>query len=135
MAWSVDPASGRNWRDYYAGDATIDVLGWDAYNLIANKGRYDTPDHVFGKSIAVSKSVGKPYGFAEFGSMIAAGDSNGSGRGAWLSFRRFVPAVQWVPVGGVLQRSGRWRVPAGRRSLGSRMASSHGRLTPKRRKT
>jgi hypothetical protein len=83
MAWSVDPASGRNWRDYYAGNSTIDVLGWDAYNLVANKGRYDTPDHVFGKSIAVSKSVGKPYGFAEFGSVIAAGD-NGTGRGAWL---------------------------------------------------
>jgi hypothetical protein len=84
MAWSLDPASGRNWRDYYAGDATIDVLGWDAYNLLANKGRYDTPDHIFGKSIAVSKSVGKPYGFAEFGSILAAGDSTGSGRAAWL---------------------------------------------------
>jgi hypothetical protein len=38
MGWSVDSASGRNWRDYYPGRQYVDVLGWDLYNPRWEKG-------------------------------------------------------------------------------------------------
>jgi len=83
MNWTVNPASGRAWRNYYPGDAIIDVLAWDAYNPSAVRGVYRSPEHMFGRVRAVSRAVGKPWGVAEFGSVIAAGD-DGNGRAAWL---------------------------------------------------
>lgn len=85
MNWTLEPASGRNWANYYPGNGVIDVLAWDAYSLVGNKGYYSTPDQIFGKAIATSKSVGKPYGFGEFGATLAVGDSSGQGRAAWLT--------------------------------------------------
>ena len=83
MNWTTEPASGRAWRDYYPGDATIDVLAWDAYNPVAGKGGYRKPERMFDRVRSISHNVGKPWGVAEFGSVIAAGD-DGTGRAAWL---------------------------------------------------
>jgi hypothetical protein len=83
MNWSLFPQSGRNWKDYYPGASTIDVLGWDAYNLGGPKGRYDDAATVMGAVVAASKAAGKPWGIAELGSILISGDG-GSGRAAWL---------------------------------------------------
>jgi len=82
MYWSLEEASGRNWRDYYAkGD--IEVLGWDAYNPGATYGKYRDPADMFEDVIAVSRRAGLPWGIAELGSSIARGD-DGTRRAAWL---------------------------------------------------
>lgn len=86
MAWSLTPASGRTWSDYYPGDDTIDVLGWDAYNLGATAAtpRYRDPAQVFGPAAAISLAHGKPFGFAEWGSLLIPGD-DGTARAAWIT--------------------------------------------------
>jgi len=83
MGWSVNPASGRNWRDYYPGPEYIDVLGWDLYNPGWPDGRYKDPAVMFADVIAVSRGEGIPFAIAELGSAMAVGD-DGTGRAAWL---------------------------------------------------
>jgi hypothetical protein len=83
MAWTADPHSGRNWQDYYPGSTVIDTMGWDAYNTGWSNGSYNSPAEVYGNAIAVSKQLGKPFGFAETGSHLVPGD-DGTGRAAWL---------------------------------------------------
>lgn len=84
MEWTLRPASGRNWRDYYPGQATIDVLSWDVYNLEWDKGKYAAPATLFGPIVSVAQSEGRPWAVSEFGSHLATGDS-GPARAAWLN--------------------------------------------------
>jgi hypothetical protein len=84
MCWTLNPASHRNFADYFPGTGTIDVLGWDCYNRSADKGVYTDPGTVFGPLVAKSNEVGLPFAIGEFGSVLAPGD-NGSGRAQWLS--------------------------------------------------
>jgi hypothetical protein len=83
MCYSLNPASNRNWRDYYPGDDVISVLGWDCYNFGRRKGEYAPAESIFGKSIEVSRSAGKPFGYAEMGSALLPSDK-GADRAAWL---------------------------------------------------
>jgi FlgD Ig-like domain len=82
MEWDLVKASGRNWRDYLPGGGIISVLGWDAYPVGSATNVHPqltaAPDFM-GPAIAASKSVGLPYGFAEFGL------STPQGRPAWLA--------------------------------------------------
>ena len=82
MAWSLNPSSGRSWKDYYVRSA-VDVLGWDAYNYLIRKNSYLAPKKMFRKIIRISARQNRPYGIAEFGSLLASGD-NGDRREAWL---------------------------------------------------
>ncbi|GIH02466.1 hypothetical protein Rhe02_05330 [Rhizocola hellebori] len=84
MEWTLRPASGRNWRDYYPGNATIDVLSWDVYNLEAEKGRYTAPATLFGQIVTIARGEGRPWAVSEFGSHLATGDT-GAARAAWLA--------------------------------------------------
>jgi hypothetical protein len=84
MDWTVDPLSGRNWRDYYAGKSVIQVLGWDAYNAKAKtKGIYSAPSEIFSRPIQVSRAEGLPFAIPETGSHLVTGDS-GAQRAAWV---------------------------------------------------
>lgn len=83
MGWSAQPASKRNWLNYYPGSATIDVLGWDVYQHGADKGVYQDPQNMFEEVMSVSKGAGKPWAVAEVGSKLAPGDA-GSRRAQWL---------------------------------------------------
>ena len=82
MTWSVNPASHRDWHDYYAADS-VKILGWDGYNPYEPQGRYATPAEMFDRARAASKSVDLAWGIAEFGSQLAKGDQ-GKLRAAWL---------------------------------------------------
>jgi hypothetical protein len=84
MCYTLNSASGRNWRDYFAGAGVIDTIGWDCYNKSFTKGSYGAPDTMLGKAVATSKGAGVNWGVAELGSKMASGD-NGSGRAAWLT--------------------------------------------------
>lgn len=82
--WTADPDSVRDWRDYYPGNGYISVLGWDPYNSATHTPRrYQSPASIFGPVVGASRDAGKPWGVAETGSELVAGDE-GSGRAAWL---------------------------------------------------
>jgi hypothetical protein len=93
-AWSLNPASNRTWKDYYPGSDAVDLLAWDVPNTGLRKGVYTDPATLFDPVIAASKSVGRPWGVAEWGSPLVPGD-DGSDRAAWL-----------VQVSNFLQRQG-----------------------------
>ena len=82
MEYDLTRASGRDWKSYLPGGGIISVLGWDAYPVgsATNVDPQLTPPADFmGPAIAASRSVGLPYGFAEFGLSTPAG------RPAWLT--------------------------------------------------
>ena len=85
MGWTVDPASKLDWSDYYPGSSYVSVLGWDPYNGAEGyAASYRSPRDVAGAVVRVSRNAGKPFGIAETGSVRIAGDTDGTGRAAWL---------------------------------------------------
>jgi hypothetical protein len=82
MGWTLQPSSGRDWRDYYPGRDYIDVLGWDLYNLTWKGGTYNNPAENFQRVVEVSQAEGLPFGVAETGTPILGGDA--AGRAAWI---------------------------------------------------
>ncbi|HYN97278.1 MAG TPA: DNRLRE domain-containing protein [Pilimelia sp.] len=85
MDWTVDPRSGRNWREFYPGRDVVQVMGWDPYNPPGevSKGVYLSPAALFKRIIDVSRAEDLPFAIAETGSFLAKGD-NGAERAAWL---------------------------------------------------
>jgi hypothetical protein len=80
--YDFSPSAHRNWKDYLPGGGIISTLGWDAYPPGSAKNENPiaaAPDTFMAQEIAAAKSVGLPYGFAEFGLSTAAG------RPTWLS--------------------------------------------------
>ena len=59
------------------------MLACDAYDPVAGTGVYRKPERMFDRVRSISQDIGKPWGVAEFGSVLAAGD-DGSARAAWL---------------------------------------------------
>jgi hypothetical protein len=114
MQWTVDPRSGRNWRDYYPGDGVLDVLGWDIYNddAVAAKGQYTSPATLLEGIFAANDSVRLPTGIGELGSHIAAGD-DGTRRAVWLQEmvnRLEAYGTLWVEYFDVAWTSGDYRL-------------------------
>jgi hypothetical protein len=86
MGWSVNPMSGRNWRDWYPGAQYLDVLAWDLYNPgwdDADEPGYRPVGPLFANVIATSAAEGLAFGIGETGSPLIAGD-DGTQRAAWL---------------------------------------------------
>ena len=80
--YDFSPSAHRSWKDYLPGGGIISTLGWDAYPPGSAKNENPiaaAPDTFMAQEIAAAKSVGLPYGFAEFGL------STPVGRPAWLS--------------------------------------------------
>lgn len=81
MSWDLVPASHRHWKDYLPGGHIISTLGWDAYPTGSATNDHPVlqpPSGFMTPAINASKSVGLPYGFAEFGL------STPKGRASWL---------------------------------------------------
>lgn len=83
MCWTLADASGRHWRDYYAGDRIIDAPGRDCYNTAVDKGHYRDPAKMFTRATTVAAAVQKPWGIAELGIRLVKGD-DGTRRARWL---------------------------------------------------
>lgn len=68
MGWTLDPDSGRNWRDWISPDA-VDVLYWDRYNGGQKKQPpiYQTPEKMLAPILAASQELGLPWGLWETG--------------------------------------------------------------------
>jgi hypothetical protein len=63
------PGDEYNFRNYLPSGGVISVLGWDAYpdGTVEDQRPYQTaPAQFMGADIAASRSVGLPFGFAEF---------------------------------------------------------------------
>ncbi|WP_157546283.1 glycoside hydrolase family 26 protein [Hamadaea tsunoensis] len=78
MDYTVDPASGRDWQDYYPGSAYIDVLSWDVYGFKetdADPANDETiqAHQLRRPSLSVTQAAGKPYAISEVGYDDAAG--------------------------------------------------------------
>lgn len=84
MGWTLEPGSGRDWRDYYPGGDVIAVLGWDIYNLDYAAGEYSAPEVLFDRAIEASRAEGKPWGIAEYGGRRVPGDGSGQRRAGWI---------------------------------------------------
>jgi hypothetical protein len=82
MEWDLQKASGRNWKSYLPGGGIISTLGWDAYpqgSATDQDPQLTPPQNFMAPAIAASRSVGLPYGFAEFALATPVG------RAAWLT--------------------------------------------------
>lgn len=67
MDWTLDPQSGRNWRDYYPGAAYVDVMAWDVYNFDEANSETMAVHNAKRPGLEVAQSEGKPYAVAEIG--------------------------------------------------------------------
>lgn len=69
--WTADAGSGRNWRDWYPGPASIDVLAWDQYNYQNGAGGLNTEANkqllANRPTAAISHGEGLLYAVGEFG--------------------------------------------------------------------
>lgn len=85
-AWTIDPRSGRDYRDYDAGKDVVEVIAFDPYNALhdPNARTYTSAEDLIGPLAETMEADGRPWGLAELGSRIVVGD-NGSGRAAWLA--------------------------------------------------
>lgn len=79
MDFTLDAASGRNWRDYYPGPAVIDVQAWDMYDWIKDHTYQTMRTHQEHRpSLAVTTAEGNQFGIAEVGARQP------EGRPQWL---------------------------------------------------
>jgi hypothetical protein len=84
MCWTYNKNSKRSWKNYYAGSDVVDVMAFDCYNTSAKSGRYVDPATIYGAAIANARSLGKPFGIAETGSLVVKGDAGAKNRAVWL---------------------------------------------------
>ena len=84
MCYTTNPKSKRNWRDYFAGAASVDVLAWDCYNHGTGTAGYGTPAQLLDGAVTATRDAGVDFAVAELGSLIADGD-DGTGRADWLT--------------------------------------------------
>jgi hypothetical protein len=92
MCWTLDRASGRNWRHYYAGPRAIRVLAFDCYNTGRKSNVYKSPRAILKKVVRLARRVDKPWGVAEFGSTSIPAAGGHQGRARWL--RSYASYVQ-----------------------------------------
>ena len=67
MNYTLLPASGRTWTDYYPGDAAVDVIAWDAYQQSPTYESPSGPAGLYRAGAQAAASVGKPWAVAETG--------------------------------------------------------------------
>ena len=84
-AFTADPVTGRDWRAYFAGRSTIDVLAWDVYNsAVGRPTTYEDPASLFAPLARIAERAGLPFAIGEMGTARTPGDARGVGRAAWL---------------------------------------------------
>ena len=84
MCWTLNPRSHRTFANYYPGSDVVEALAFDCYNPPQNTDSYISPASLFGAAAAKAKELGVQFGIAEVGSVRVKGDTDGSGRAAWL---------------------------------------------------
>jgi mannan endo-1,4-beta-mannosidase len=81
LLWVYGPNHGKRTADYYAGDAFVDIVGFDAYTDFVD------PKHIQGYPEVAR--LAKPFGFTEFG---PHGPQNPPGNYDYIRFRDGIEA-------------------------------------------
>lgn len=84
MCYTMNPASGRNWLNYYVPSAQA-MIAFDCYNHAGKRNAYGNPANIFKPIVdwsAANPTI--PWGVSEVGSTKATTDPDGSLRAAWL---------------------------------------------------
>ncbi len=84
MCYTVNPTSGRDWHNYYAGPSAVSVVGFDCYNHGFRQNAYGQPSDLFGNVLLWAAVTHLPWGVPEVGSVKVSSDPSGEGRAAWL---------------------------------------------------
>jgi hypothetical protein len=84
MCWTLNPASGRTFTDYFPGKDAVDTLGWDCYSVPNSTTPYARPADMYSRAISTSNNLGMDFGIAETGSLLAGTDPDGAKRATWL---------------------------------------------------
>ncbi len=76
----------RDYRYYDPGPEIIDLIAWDPYNGVFDPDRafYQDPESLLGPIVDIMAQDGRPWGIAEVGSRLVAGD-DGQRRARWLT--------------------------------------------------
>lgn len=91
MCWTLADSSGRNWRSWYPGDATINTLAFDCYNTGRKNNVYKPPADILRPVVRVARRTDNNWGVAEFGSTVITSDGGKAGRARWLrQYARYV---------------------------------------------
>ena len=99
MKWTLAPASGLHWRDWFPQGA-VDLLAFDAYNTAvkADQPAYVDPVAFLAPVLAASQATGLPWGLAEVGSAVVISPAR---RAEWahsvavLAIQRGARFVNW----------------------------------------
>jgi len=87
MCYTLNPASARDWHNYYVGPSVQSMIAFDCYNHAGKRNRYGLPSNVF-KPITdwqqTPDAAGIPWGISEVGSTLGTTDTTGSLRAQWL---------------------------------------------------
>lgn len=77
----IDAACKGTWRQFYGGQ-DFGYIGMDCYHyqVWLGKGRYATPEELFGLLVQIGMQTGRPVCAPEWGGELAAGDTDGAGR-------------------------------------------------------
>lgn len=73
MRYTFTPASGRNWQDWWPGDANVDIFGADSYNIGNKKGVYSDVGNQLQPVAEAAASKGKPWAIGETGASVFNG--------------------------------------------------------------
>ncbi len=84
MCYTMNSASGRDWRAYYVPGAQS-MLAFDCYNHAGKRNLYGDPANIFRPVTEWSTANPTiPWGISEVGSTLASTDADGTKRAAWL---------------------------------------------------
>lgn len=84
MCYTLNPRSGRQWRDYYVPEVH-ELFGYDCYNHAWRRNDYGAPASFLKPLIDWAKAnPDLVWGITEFGSVRVSTDPDGSRRAAWL---------------------------------------------------
>lgn len=77
----IDAATKGTWRQFHGGQ-NFGLIGMDCYHyqVWLGRGRYATPEELFGLLVIIGKETGRPVCAPEWGGELAAGDLDGAGR-------------------------------------------------------
>ncbi len=84
MCYTMNPASKRDWHDYYVANAQS-MIAFDCFNHASKRSQYGSPASIF-KPVTTWATANPtiPWGVSEVGSVLVPDDPTGIRRAAWL---------------------------------------------------
>lgn len=85
MCYTMNPASHRDWHNYYVDSTVQSMVAFDCYNHAGKSGNYGDPATIFGPLTNwAAVNPGITWGVSEVGSTLSPKDPDGTLRARWL---------------------------------------------------